>query len=130
MTTETKIEKIEDAIGKLTNISADISKMMAVHEQRINQHDKQVTNLEDIMEKRREESEVKLKDVYETIRKEDRNILDEIQKLRTEAAIQHDKLTSKLADVQKSLWMYMGGLTSIFFLLSYGQNILKLFLKA
>ena len=68
-----RMDKIEDAISRLTTISADLQKMLAVNEQRLIQQEKQVTSLEEVIEKRREESELKLKDVYDTIRVEDKN---------------------------------------------------------
>lgn len=120
---------IELAIEKLTNVSIDLGKMLAVHEQRLNQQEKQMENLEETVEKRREEAEVKLKDVYETIRTEDKNILIEISNLRNEAASQHEKLTERMIEMEKTIWMYMGGLTALFLFLTYGQNLLKVFLK-
>jgi len=120
---------IELAIEKLTNVSIDLGKMLAVHEQRLNQQEKQMENLEETVEKRREEAEVKLKDVYETIRTEDKNILIEISNLRNEAAFQHEKLTERMIEMEKTIWMYMGGLTALFLFLTYGQNLLKVFLK-
>ena len=121
------ISRIEDAITRLTNIQSDLSKMLAVHEQRLNHQEKQVGNLEEVMEKRREESDLKLKDVYDTIRKEDRNILDEISKLREEAAEQHKILSERMSEMEKRLWLYVGGISVIVFVLAYGPNILKVF---
>lgn len=122
-------DKLEEAIARLTNIQSDLSKMIAVHDQRLNQQERQVISLEEVVEKRREESDVKLKDVYETIRNEDRNILDALDKLRKEAAAQHEKISSRLSEIEKKMWTYMGGFAVIVFILSYGPNILKLFVK-
>ena len=56
--------RMEDAIEKLTEVSSDLNKVIAVHEQRLNQQEKQMGNLETVVERRREESEIKLKDVF------------------------------------------------------------------
>jgi len=122
-------ERIEDAIEKLTEISIDLSKMLAVHEQRLNQQEKQIDNLDGALQDFRGSSELKLKDVYDTIRSEDKNILEEITKIRVEATEQHEKMTDRISEMEKTIWVYMGGFTAIFFLLSYGQNILKLIIK-
>lgn len=122
-------ERIEDAIEKLTEISVDLSKMLAVHEQRLNQQEKQIDNLGGALQDFRGTSELKLKDVYDTIRTEDKNILEEITKIRVEANEQHEKMTDRITEMEKTIWVYMGGFTAIFFLLSYGQNILKLIIK-
>lgn len=122
-------ERIEDAIEKLTGVSVDLSKMLAVHEQRLNQQEKQIDNLDGALQDFRGSSELKLKDVYDTIRTEDKNILEEITKIRVEANEQHEKMTDRITEMEKTIWVYMGGFTAIFFLLSYGQNILKLIIK-
>lgn len=122
-------ERIEDAIEKLTGVSVDLSKMLAVHEQRLNQQEKQLDNLDGALQDFRGASELKLKDVYDTIRSEDKNILEEITKIRVEAADQHEKMTNRITEMEKTIWVYMGGFMAVFFLLSYGQNILKLIIK-
>jgi len=128
--TDKRIDKIEDAISRLTTISADLQKMLAVNEQRLIQQEKQVNNLEEVVEKRREESELKLKDVYDTIRVEDRNILEELNRMRTEANIQHEKLSLKISEMQKVIWIYMGGFALIAFLISYGGPVVRLLASA
>jgi hypothetical protein len=128
-TLDRRQDRIEDAIERLTEISGDLNKMIAVHEQRLIQQEKQMTSLEDVVEKRREESEIKLKDVYDTIRTEDRSIIQELNKMREESTIQHEKLSLKINTMEKSLWVYMGGLSVITFLIAYGPSVLKLFVK-
>lgn len=121
--------KIEDAIAKLTDISSDLKGMLAVHEQRLNQNEKNVTYLEDVIEKRREESDIKLKDVYDTMRAEDSKILTELNNIRKEAAEQHSKIGERLTSLENKMFMYMGGVSVIVFLLTYGPQILKFFIK-
>jgi chromosome segregation ATPase len=122
----TRIDRIEHAIEKLTDISSDLNKMIAVHDQRLMHNEKTVSNIEEILEKRREEAEIKLKDVYDTIRSEDRNIILEITNLKAEAAAQYEKISHKISDMQKFIWTYTGALTIIAFLLSYGGPLIRL----
>jgi uncharacterized protein HemY len=124
-----KYTRIEDAIEKLTEISSDLNKMLAVHEQRLNQHEKQVSIIEEVLEKRREDTEIKLRDVYDTIRDEDRNILKEITEFRKDHSYQNGKFSDRMAELEKKIWLYMGGLTVVTFLISYGTPIIKLFTK-
>ena len=121
--------RLEDAIEKLTDISSDLNKVIAVHDQRLNQQEKQMSNLEDVVEKRREEAEFKLKDVYDTIRAEDKNIVQEIHRMREETHTQYEKLQARITIMEQKLWMYMGGFAVVTFFLSYGPNLLKLFGK-
>lgn len=124
---EKRQDRLEDAIERLTEISSDLNKMIAVHEQRINQNEKSVSILENVVEKRREESDLKLKDVYETIRNEDRNIISELDKMREEQKNQHAEISKKMTAMEKIIWIYMGGFTVVIFLITNGSAIFKLF---
>lgn len=138
---EDRRDRIEDAIERLTSISSDLNKMIAVHEQRITQQEKHMTYIEDTLERRREESEVKLKDVYDTIRSEDKHILDELNKMRAEAAERHEKnrqeadardhkLHEKISKVEKVVWMYIGGVTLLVFIINAAPFFSKILAKA
>ena len=79
-----QLERIESAIVRLTDISSDLKSMISVQEARIAQHEKQAEAVEIKLEKRREELDQKLKDVYDTIREQDQTILTEIKAVREE----------------------------------------------
>ena len=102
-------DRIEAAIEKLTVISSDLKSMLAVHEQRISQQEKVSENLETVVEKRREELDIKLKDVYDTMREQDNNILQEIAKLRAESSEQHKTLSNKINQLERFIWLAIGG---------------------
>ena len=112
---ENKTSKLEDAIAKLTDISADLNKMIAVHELRISQQEKTTDSLEIIFEKRREEVDTKFGKLYENLREEDKTILEEL-----------DKLTKKVSDIEKFMWTSVGGLTIMMLLVTEGPQILKM----
>jgi len=120
-------DRIEAAIEKLTTISSDLKSMLAVHEQRITQQEKVSTNLETVVEKRREELDIKLKDVYDTMRDQDNNILEEISKLRSESSEQHKTLSNKINQLEKYIFMAIGCATAITFVLTNFINYFKLF---
>lgn len=120
------MNRIELAITKLTEISTNLDKMLSVHEQRLNQQEKQMSNIEVVLEKRREDTEVKLTDVYDTIRSEDKNILLEVKKSREESNIKFDNLNERLNTIERNVWYYMGGISLLIFLISYGKNLLTL----
>lgn len=114
--------KIEDAIAKLTEISSDLNKMIAVHELRITQQEKMTDSLEIILEKRRDEFEARIKEVYETIEKEDKNILSEIHN-------SYEKLSKKITDMERMMWLYLGGMAVAAFAIANWGDLLKLFLS-
>ena len=119
---------MEAVIERLSIIQTDLNKMLAVHEERITNNQKTVVHLEEVVEKRREESDIKLKDVYDTMRSEDNKILTELNSIRKEAQEQHAKLNEKISEIEKKLWMYIGGVSVIVFIITHGENLLK-FLK-
>jgi chromosome segregation ATPase len=119
-------DRIEAAIEKLTNVSADLKQMLAVHEQRITQQEKDSDELHDVVEKRREELDIKLKDVYNTMREQDKSIVEEIAKLRKESTEQHNILSNKINQLEKFIWMAIGGGMVITWFLTNLANYLKL----
>lgn len=130
---EKRQNRLEDAISKMTDIQNDLNKMLAVHEQRLNQQEKQVSAIEEYIEKRRVESELRIRDIYDTIKTEDKNILDKLTNLDTTTTQQHLKLTNtvieKTSSLEKIMYTYMGGITVLVFLITHGTNILKFFVK-
>ena len=45
---ERRQDRLEEVADRLTSISADLSKMIAVHEQRLNQQERQLNNVEPV----------------------------------------------------------------------------------
>jgi uncharacterized coiled-coil protein SlyX len=123
---EKRMDRMEAVIERLSIIQTDLNKMLAVHDQRIDSNEKNVSHLEEVVEKRREESDIKLKDVYDTMRSEDNKILTELNSIRKEAQEQHSKLNEKISEIEKRLWMYIGGVSVIVFIITNGSNILKI----
>lgn len=119
-------DRIELAIEKLTNVSSDLKAMIAVHDQRIDQQEKTTDTINSYLEKRREEMDVKLKDVYDTMRQQDNNILDEISKLRKESTEQHDILSTKINQLERYIYIAIGGGITITWLISYVANYFKI----
>jgi sulfatase maturation enzyme AslB (radical SAM superfamily) len=120
-------DRIEAAIEKLTNVSVELKQMLAVHEQRISQQEKQSDELHTIVEKRRDELDIKLKDVYDTMRQQDNGILEEIAKLRKESTDQHNILHSKINQLERYIYTAIGGGMVITWLLTNAMNYLKIF---
>jgi len=112
---ERRQDKMEDVVDRLTNISSDLSKMIAVHEQRLNHQEKQINNVETSAEKRREELEIR----FEAIN-------DKLEFLKQQNVSQMEKLTEKINDMEKIMWKYGGGLAVIAFVLAYGPSILRI----
>ena len=119
---EYRQNKLEDAISKLTDISADLNKMIAVHELRIAQQEKITDSIEFILEKRRDEFETRLREIHDTIEKEDNNILEEVHG-------SFEKLSKKIGDMERMMWVYLGGFSVVIFIIANWGDILKLMLS-
>lgn len=119
-------DRIEAAIEKLTNVSIELKAMLAVHEQRITKQEKDSDDLHDIVEKRRDELDTKLKDVYDTMRDQDKSIVEEIAKLRKESTEQHNILHTKINQLERYIYIAIGGGMVITWLMTNAANYLKL----
>ena len=111
---ERRQDRLEEVADRLTSISADLSKMIAVHEQKINQQERQLHYVENLTEKRREEYDEKLGIVFK-----------KIDDLRKETNEQFEHLNSKMNDMEKQLWRYAGAFAVVAFVLAYGPSIVK-----
>ena len=120
-------DRIEAAIEKLTSISSDLKSMIAVHEQRISQQEKSSDELHTMVESRRIELDDKLKEVYNTMRQQDNTVLEEITKLRKESSEQHNTLSIKIAQLERYIWMAIGGGMVVTWFITNFTNYLKLF---
>ena len=118
-------DRIEAAIEKLTNVSIELKQMLAVHELRITNQEKSSGELQVVVEKRREELDQKLKDVYETIRERDDKILTEIKSVREEHNKHYNCLNDKFNAMQKYIWLAIGGGMVITWILSNITNFIK-----
>ena len=126
---EKRQSRIEDAIERLTEISADLNKMLAVQEQRLSQQERSMGIIEDMVERRREEYDKKIQNVYDVMNREDNKILEELEEMRKEQKDQHRAISDKMTALEKIIWMYLGGFSVLVFLISYGPKLLEFFAK-
>lgn len=116
---ERRQDKIEDVLERITGICNDLNKIMAVHEQRISQQEKDSNILFTSMEKRREELDKKLNNVYESMNEQEEKIFDEITKFRQEMQKQNHELNEKISKLEKFNWMAIGGGIALSWVITY-----------
>lgn len=119
---EIKQSKLEDAITKLTDISADLNKMVAVHELRLQQQEKITDSIEIILEKRRDEFDEREEKIYEHMEKEDAKIIEKLDE-------SFEKFSKKMNDLERMMWVYGGGFALAAFVLANWADVAKLLLK-
>jgi hypothetical protein len=93
---ETLVSRLDSAIEKIAEVNNNVSRMLAVHEQRIS--------------KQEEIDEV---------------LFDKIDKLRDKMDSDHDSVTKRLSLLEKKLWIGVGALVTIL-VITNPQSIKKL----
>ena len=114
-------------IEKLAQVSMDLKAMLSVHEERLNRQEKTTDNITLYIEKRRDESDQKLKDVYDTMRNQDNIILEELSKIRAESQEAHKALTNRITTLERYIWMAIGGGIVVTYILATAAQYFKIF---
>ena len=120
------VERADINITKLTEVSSRVSELLAVHGARLDSQEKTSDQLQDVVEKRRQEYDNNIKDVYVRVEKMEKDlyneiddmynkVLTEIKEMRVEGNKQHDEIKLKVDRLEKWMWTVMGGMTVALF---------------
>ena len=121
------IDRIDVAVEKLTEISGELKAIIAVHEQRLNQQEKDTGVIFKLLENRRKELEDKINEVYVDMSNKDNSILEHIEQMRKEASEQHRMLNDKITKLEKFIWVAIGGGMVLVWFLSNISSYFKIF---
>ena len=102
-------EKFDIAIDRLSDVSASVDKMLAVHETRLVQQEQQ--------------REV----IHQRITDMKKEMSDDFRALREENTRQHNEVSERLSKLEKWRWFVVGVATVIGFLFAQLKNISTLF---
>jgi hypothetical protein len=141
-------EKLDTAIEKMGDVSNNIARMLAVHEERLNKHDLVEEELFTLVEKRKQELQGDVKDLHSRISTVSRELsndlgdtehrimtaltagMNDLKRCITEETkavnSQHKSLEDRVNDLEKWRWTIMGG--SIV-LGAFAHEIIGVFLK-
>ena len=123
------VDRIDVTIEKLTEVSKNISELLAVQANRLEFQEKITQQLSVLMEKRRDESEENIRYLREEMEKVEKDLnkvldekyhdmLDEIKSIRDDNSKQHQQMQDKFSQFERWMWMVSGGAVIIAFLLS------------
>jgi hypothetical protein len=101
--------------------------MLAVHEHRLTQQEKSTDQISYLIEKRREDLESKLKEVYETMKEEDGAILEEIKKSRDASDAHHERLEAKVTKLERLALLVTGSALTVGFIIGMVEKYFKIF---
>lgn len=102
-------DRLEYAIERLTEISNTLEKIIAVHEQRISQQEKDSEFIFKAMEKSKDDIDQQMKDIYIEMNDQEKKIFEEISKFRKETNEQYNTLNQKISQIEKFNWIAIGG---------------------
>lgn len=127
------VDRLDVTIEKLTEVSSTVSQLLAVQGNRLEFQEKVQEKLQDLVEKRRTETEGYVKDLHikiDTVEKDLKgdirdthtDILEKIGEMQASGTKQHqdisDKMSERIARLEKWMWTIAGGAIVLWFILS------------
>jgi len=103
-------QRLDDAITRLTDISAGIKSMLAVHEEKLRRVDTSQDDLFSILEDRRREWEDDLKELHSRISTQSRDLREAIDQVT-------NRLDSRVGVLERWRWLIIGGAILLGFIL-------------
>lgn len=95
------VDRLNNAIEKITNVTTDIGKILAVHDQRLDRGEKATNDVFDLLEKRRQEMNEDIKELHSRITTTTRELSTEISDVRRCIVDGIDDLKKELKEDQK-----------------------------
>lgn len=112
-------QKLEITLDKLTDVNNNLSQIIAVHEQRLNEGAKEFTSLKTDMETAENRFDDEVKDMHSRLTSNTRDlenkmtneidkVLEAIKDLKIHISERHDKLEDRVAMLEKWRWIIVG----------------------
>ena len=109
-------QRLDDAITRLTDISAGIKSMLAVHEEKIRRVDTSQEDLFSILEQRRREWEEDLEKLHSRISTQSRELREAIDQVT-------NRLDSRVGVLERWRWLIIGGAILLGFILQGSMDM-------
>ena len=119
-------DRLDTTIEKLTEVSGGINRMLAVHENRLEQQEELTKHFITLMEERRRENSDKYEVVQNRITQTREEMQQEIKDSIKEVVAKIDKLSETVNKLEKWKYLVVGGAITIGFLLAKLPMIEKL----
>lgn len=123
------VDRLDVTIEKLTEVSTNVSQLLAIQGSRLEFQEKLQEKLQDTLEKRRQETDaaiVKLHEKVDTVQKDTglsiekskTNILTEISDIKNIITKQHESENERITKIETWMWLIMGGSVVLAFILN------------
>jgi hypothetical protein len=103
------IEKLDASITKLTEVSANLSQMIAVHDSRLDNQDKMTDGLVEKIKTDFNIVHTRIDKAKNEVRVSYDKVFTELEKIYNENKEQHQKATTRLNHVEKWMFLVSGG---------------------
>ena len=129
------LEKFDTTIDKMQEIASNLSKMVSLQEQRLENQERVTAEVQSILEMRRLEHNNNIKDIYNrinTVNKEltdkiedtEKTILSELQKLRDDLNKKNEGFGARLGQIE--MWKYGVAAIIAFVIFLVGKNAINI----
>lgn len=114
------VDRLDVTIEKLTEVSTTVARLLAVQENRLENQEKIADKLQDNLDTHKLETTQTVKEVYETIKKVEKElqndiddsenkIIKSIEELKAEGSRQHSEINDRMTRLEKWMWILIGG---------------------
>lgn len=132
------LEKFDTTIDKMQEIASNLSRMVSLQEQRLENQEKITSEVQSILEMRRQEHNNNIKDIYNRINTVNRELTDkiedtekailaELQAIRQKLEADKNTFGSRLASIETWKYMVIGAIMLVSFVLGNMSDIAKFF---
>jgi hypothetical protein len=132
----TLVDRLDITIEKLTEVSTRVSELLAVQGTRLLNQEKVSEQIQELIEKRRVETDTNIKDVYIRVERVEKDlyneievaqgkVLTEIKEMRAESTKQHNELKGKVNRLEKWMWTCIGAIVVISFAIQVGIKFIQ-----
>ena len=122
-------KKLDTTIEKLEELTASMTKVLSLHEQKLEYQEKKDQELDKLIEQRRTELQSDIKELHSRITTVNRELLvkiehteqritNEIKNLKDHITNEHKKQSNVVEQIQRWKWMILGGSAAVMWLIS------------
>lgn len=123
------IDRLDVAISQLSTVSKNISELLAVQGTRLQYQEKMSEQLSRLIQKTDKQTTQNNNEIEGAFNRKidelETELFAEIKLLRDENKKQHEEMKSKLAVVEKWIWVVSGGAAVVGFLISKASSYIK-----
>lgn len=112
------VDKLDITIEKLTDVSSNVSRLLAVHETRLENQERAGSQLANLIEKNKEHIDSELKIINVKISNTEKELRGEIDDRHADVMTKLAGLSKDLQTLQRWMWLVSGGGAVIGFILA------------